>query len=86
VKVEEDPIGNIISQKLIQIFFIHPTQVTLAQRFVAGFVLIIDGTFNTNNLRLPLLIVISITNLGKMFPVVLLYCPSESKDSYNFFF
>jgi hypothetical protein len=60
--------------------------VALAQRFVAGFVLIINRTFNTNNLCLPLFIIISIINLEKTFPVVLLYCPSESKDSYNFFF
>jgi hypothetical protein len=60
--------------------------VALAQRFVVGFVLIIDGTFNTNNLRLPLLIIVGITNLKKTFPVVFSYCSSESKDSYNFFF
>ena len=86
VEVEEDPAQNIISQKLIQIFFIHPKQIALAQRFVAGFVLIIDGTFNTNNLRLPLLIAVGITNSGKTFPVAFSYCPSESKDSYDFFF
>jgi hypothetical protein len=55
----------VISQKLIQIFFIHPKQVYLAQRFVAGFVMVIDGTFNTNSLRLPLLIAIGVTNSGK---------------------
>jgi hypothetical protein len=46
----------------------------------------INGTFNTNSLRLPLLIAVSITNSGKTFPVVFLYCPSESKESYDFFF
>jgi hypothetical protein len=61
-------------------------QIVLAQRFVAGFVLVVDGTFNTNSLRLPLLIAVGITNSGKTFPVAFSYCPSGSKESYDFFF
>jgi hypothetical protein len=48
--------------------------------------MIIDGTFNTNTLRLPLLISIGITNSGKIFPTGFSYCPSESTESYQFFF
>jgi len=44
-------------------------------------VLVVDGTFNTNSLRLPLLI-----DSGKTFPVAFSYCPSESKESFDFFF
>jgi len=36
--------------------------------------------------RLPLLIAVGITNSGKTFPVAFSYCPSESKESYDFFF
>jgi MULE transposase domain len=61
-------------------------QIVLAQRFVAGFVLAVGGTFNTNSLRLPLLIAVGITNSGKTFPVAFSYCPSGSKESYDFFF
>jgi hypothetical protein len=86
VECEEDPAGNVISQKLIQIFFMSKQQVVLAQRFVAGFVLVVDSTFNTNSLRLPLLIAVGITNSGKTFPVAFSYCRSESKESYDFFF
>ena len=85
VKVEEDSEGNILSQKLVQISFIHPKQIYLAQRFVAGFVTIIDGTFNTNALRLPLLISMGITNSGRTFPTGFSYCPLESTESYQFF-
>jgi hypothetical protein len=46
----------------------------------------INDTFNINNLRLSLLIIIGITNSKKTFLVILLYYPSESKESYNFFF
>jgi hypothetical protein len=86
VEYEEDPAGNVISQKLVQIFFMNKQQVVLAQRFVAGFVLVVDDTFNTNSLQLPLLIAVGITNSGKTFPVAFSYCPSESKESYDFFF
>jgi hypothetical protein len=48
--------------------------------------LVVDGTFNTNKLRLPLLTSIGITNTGKTFPIALSYCPGETAASYNFFF
>jgi hypothetical protein len=44
--------------------------------------MIIDGTFNINILRLPLLISIGITNLGKTFPTGFSYCFLESTESY----
>ena len=46
----------------------------------------VDGTFNTNELRLPLLTSVGITNTGKPFPVALSYCLRESTASYTFFF
>jgi MULE transposase domain len=39
-----------------------------------------------NELRLPLLAAVSITNSGSTFPVAFSYCPSESKESLKFFF
>jgi hypothetical protein len=86
VEYGEDPADNVISQKLSQIFFMNKQQVVLARRFVAGFVLVIDGTFNTNSLRLPLLIAVGITNSGKTFPVAFSYRPSGSKERNDFFF
>jgi hypothetical protein len=49
------------------------------------FILIINKTFDINNVRLSLLIIIGITNLRKTFPVILSYYPSKSKNNYNFF-
>jgi hypothetical protein len=86
VELKEDLVGRVIVRKLVQIFFIHLEQVHLSQRFVAGFVMIIDGTFNTNVLRLPLLAVISISNLGATFPLAFSYCPSKNEETFNFFF
>jgi MULE transposase domain len=86
LSIRRDPAGNMISQKLVQIFFMNKQQVALAQRFVAGFVYVVNGTFNTDSLRLPLLITVGITNSGKTFLIAFSYCPSESKESYDFFF
>ena len=87
-RVEEflDQSGAVINRKLLQIWFIHPAAILLAQRFCAGQLLVVDGTFNTNKLRLPLLTSIGITNTGKSFPIALSYCPGETAASYDFFF
>lgn len=78
--------GTIIDRKLLQIWFIHPAAVRFAQRFCAGKLLVVNGTFNTNELRLPLLTSVGIINTGKTFPMALSYCPGETAASYNFFF
>jgi hypothetical protein len=48
--------------------------------------MIIDGTFNTNALRLPLLAAVGVSNSGATFPLAFSYCPSESEDAFGFFF
>lgn len=47
VEVEEDLEGRVISRKPVQILFVHPDQIILGQRFMTGFIMIMDGTFNT---------------------------------------
>jgi hypothetical protein len=42
--------------------------VQAAQRFTADWLIVIDDTFNKNELRLPLLVVVGVMNT-KMFPV-----------------
>jgi hypothetical protein len=83
-EIDLDSEGNAISRKLVQLFFAHRSQLEAARRFVSGFSLIIDGTFNTNIERLPLLIAVGITNEGSTFPIAFSYCPSESYASYSF--
>jgi len=46
----------------------------------------VDGTFNINKLRLPLLISVGVTNTGLIFFIALSYCSGETAVSYNFFF
>jgi hypothetical protein len=86
VELKEDLDGRIVARKLVQVFFIYSKQIHLGQRFIAGFVMIIDGTFNTNALRLPLLAAVGVSNSGKTFPLAFSYCLSESEDTFGFFF
>jgi hypothetical protein len=73
-----------VARKLVQIWFAHPTQLVMARRFVIGFALIIDGTFNTNKLRLPLLVAVGTNHVGTTFPVFFSFCPSENRASFDF--
>ena len=84
VSIEEDKQGVAISRKLVQIWFAHRKQLEAAQRFVADWLIVIDGTFNTNEDRLPLLVVVGVLNNGQTFPVAFSYCPSESAESIGF--
>jgi MULE transposase domain len=83
-KVDE-PSRRVIRRKLIQIFFFFSEGLHHIRRFCPRHLLIIDGTWNTNNQRLPLLIATRITNEGKTFPVAFSYCPGETAESYLFF-
>jgi MULE transposase domain len=84
VDIEEDGSGTIISKTLVQIFFAHRKQLEAAKRFVSGFLLVIDGTFNTNDLRFPLLVIVGVLNTGRTFPVAFSFCPSESREAFDF--
>jgi MULE transposase domain len=84
VEVEEDDDGKPIKRKMVQIWFAHKQQLQAAARFCSDWLLVIDGTFNTNKYRLPLLIAVGVLNSGRTFPVCFSYCPSESDESFGF--
>jgi hypothetical protein len=46
--------------------------------------LVIDGTFNINKDRLPLLIAVGVLNCGKTLPACFSYYLSESTESFAF--
>lgn len=85
VEVEQDDAGREIGRKLVQIWFTRPELIEASKRFVSDWLIVIDGTFNTNNLRMPILIAVGALNSGRTFPVAFSYCPSESKESFAFF-
>jgi hypothetical protein len=65
-------------------FFTHRKQLKAAKRFVFSFLIIIDGTFNINNLRFPLLVIIGVLNISRTFLVVFSFCLSESREAFDF--
>jgi MULE transposase domain len=84
-EVEVDKItGKTVARKLVQLFFAHRAQLDAAARFVADWSIVIDGTFNTNELRLPLLVCVGVLSTNRTFPVAFSYCPSESAESIGF--
>ena len=85
VELAYDIGGKVVGRKMQQIWFSHPRLLDLARRFVSDFILIIDGTFNTNRYKLPLLVAVGVLNSGKTFPIAYSWCQSESKVSYGFF-
>ena len=82
---DEQVPSKIVSRRLVQIVFWHPEARYLARRFVADHLLIVDATFNTNNLRMPLITSLGITNEGRALPIAFSYCPGESAESYLMF-
>jgi hypothetical protein len=86
-KCDMDPAtAEPISRYLEMVFFMSDTQIQWAQRFCISFMLEVDTTFNTNNLRLPLTVLTGITNTGISFPMAFCFVPSESKASFDFVF
>jgi hypothetical protein len=75
-----------VNHYLKQLFFMSDPQIQWAQQFCSSFMLEIDTTFSTNNLRLPLTIVTSISNTRDSFPVAFSFVPSESKVCFDFIF
>jgi hypothetical protein len=51
---------------------------------VSDWLIVINGTFNTNLLRLPLLVCVGVLSTNETFPIAFSYCPSESKESIGF--
>lgn len=56
----------------------------MARRFVSGFVVEKDATFNTNDIQLPLSLLCEITNTISTFPVAYCYIRSESTVAFVF--
>jgi len=75
---------KVIGRKLVQLFFAHREQLDAATRFVADWLIVIDGTFNTNEHRLPLLVCVGVLSTNQTFPVAFSYCPSKSNKSISF--
>ncbi len=66
------------------LFFCNSKQIFLAQQFVSCFVNKIDATFNTNERRMPLSILVGILNTGKNFSFAFWFIISEAASQFEF--
>ena len=56
----------------------------MGRRFVSSFVVQTDATFNTNELNMPLSILVGITNTMSSFPLAYTFISSESAEAFKF--
>lgn len=56
----------------------------MARRFINGFLIQTDATFNTNKLNMPLSILLGITNMISSFSVAYTFISSESVKTFKF--
>ena len=66
---------------MVQLWFAHREQLNIAARFCSDFLLVIDGTFNTNKERLPLLIAVGVLNQVIRFPYASPTAPASQKKA-----
>lgn len=64
--------------------FCSGEQIEFVRRFVSGFLLQTDATFDNNQLNMPLSTIIGITNTMKTFPIGYCFITSESAEAFNF--
>ena len=55
-----------------------------ARRFASQFLVITDATFTTNANRLPLSVIVCVTNVMKSFPIAYCFVASESSEAFIF--
>ncbi|XP_044717077.1 MULE transposase domain-containing protein [Hirsutella rhossiliensis] len=79
-----DDQGRQTARVLEHLFFCSSEQIRLGRRFVSGFLMQTDATFNTNCLHLPLSVIVGITNTGKTFPLAFAFITSESAEAFEF--
>jgi hypothetical protein len=79
-----DANGERNGQVIKDLFWMSPEQIRMARRFASGFMYETDATFNTNQLKLPLSVMVGIDNCGKTFPLAYCYITSESAASFKF--
>jgi hypothetical protein len=75
--------GERTAHVLQHIFFCSSDQIYLARRFASRCMIQIDATFNTNNLNLPLSVIVGVTNTGMTFPIGFAFIQSESTEAFQ---
>ncbi len=77
--------GNVQQRQVIETFFFcSPEQIEMARRFVSSFVIQIYVTFNTNEINMPLSILVGIANTMVSFPMAYTFIFSQSVEAFKF--
>lgn len=76
--------GVVISQVLRAVFFTNKDLIKLARRFTPDWMVQMDGTFNTNQIKIPLIDILGVTNTGHSFIFTFCFVTSESSDNWGF--
>jgi hypothetical protein len=66
------------------VFFTNDELIKLARRFAPDWMIQVDGTFNTNHIRMPLIDCLGVSNTGKSFLFAFCFVTSESSDNWSF--
>ena len=85
--IQHDKISKEATARVFDaVFFILPELITLARRFCPDWMMQADGTFNTNIIKMPLIDMIGVTNIGLIFPFAFCFVMSESSKAWRFAF
>jgi hypothetical protein len=79
-----DPNGTITQRVLKAVFFTNDELMKLARKFTPDWMIQVDGTFNTNRIRMPLIDCLGVSNTGKSFLFAFCFVTSESADNWGF--
>jgi hypothetical protein len=79
-----DDHGTVVNQVLKAVFFTNERLIRLARRFTPDWMIQVDGTFNTNKIRMPLINCLGVTNTSKSFVFAFAFVTSESADNWGF--
>lgn len=74
------------SSSLEQIFFCTPTMISMARRFVSGFIMQPDASFAMRIANIPLHCCVGMTNTNTTFPCCFSFTRTENKAAFDFLF
>ncbi len=77
-------IGEQISRIVQNLFFCNSEQTRLVRQFVSTFIYETNATFDTNELQMPLSVLVGVLNTGKTFLFALCFTTFESAVTFDF--
>jgi hypothetical protein len=79
-----DPAGLVVQRVLKAVFFTNNDLIKLVRKFCPDWMIQADRTFNTNQIRMPLVDWLGISNTGTSFLFAFCFVTSESTENWRF--